>query len=82
MNEAVCCAPASLPDQERDIRLLHRYLFLIPAKDSDEEYAFWLSKILRSWPVADQAKLLFLLTAPEDENGTVCTMLHCVDCAL
>ena len=69
VHRVLCCAPSSLPAQERDVRLFHRYLFLVSARHSDREYAFWLTQILKPWPITFQAKLLYLLTAPEDENG-------------
>ena len=69
VHRVLCCAPSSFPAQERDIRLFHRHLFLVSARHSDKEYAFWLTQILKPWPITYQAKLLYLLTAPEDENG-------------
>ena len=70
VQRVLSSATSSLPTQERDVRLFHRYMFLLPAKRcSDQEYAFWLTQILKPWPITYQAKLLYLLTAPEDENG-------------
>lgn len=62
--------PGSLPWQETDIRALHREVFLCPVK-SDVQYGFWLSLILKPWPLVFQAKLLYLLTAPGDDSGKV-----------
>lgn len=78
VHRVLCCAPSSLPSHERDIRLLHKYLFLIPARRSDKEYAFWLTQILKPWPITYQARLLYLLTAPEDEDGTYTLYLPCI----
>ncbi len=69
-------APGSLPSQEQDIRALHREVFLCPVK-TDEEYAFWLSLILKPWPLVFQAKLLYLITAPGDSTGKVYWVESC-----
>lgn len=63
-------APESFPWHEQDIRLFHRLIFLIPAKTNDD-YGFWLTQILKPWPITFQARLLYLLTAPEDSGGYV-----------
>lgn len=63
-------APESFPWHEQDIRLFHRLIFLIPAKTNDD-YGFWLTQILKPWPITFQARLLYLLTAPEDSRGCV-----------
>lgn len=69
-NKVLSRAPESFPWHEQDIRLFHRLIFLIPAK-SDVDYGFWLTQILKPWPITFQARLLYLLTAPEDSRGCV-----------
>jgi hypothetical protein len=39
------------------------------AKLGEGEYGFWLTQVLRQWPITFQARLLYLLTAPENEDG-------------
>lgn len=62
--------PSSQPLLERDIRVVHRCVFLDhAAKLGEGEYGFWLTQILKQWPITFQARLLYLLTAPENEDG-------------
>ena len=68
MNKVLRSSPASLPWHEKDIRLLHRFTFLIPSR-TDQEYSYWMTQILKPWPITFQARLLYLLTGPEDANG-------------
>lgn len=70
VDKVLRSAPASLLWHEKDVRLLHRLVFLCPSK-TDQEYSFWLTKILKPWPITFQARLLYLLTAPEDSSGFV-----------
>ena len=61
---------SSQPLMERDIRLLHRRVFLDhAARLNEKEYGFWLMLILKPWKISLQARLLYLLTAPEDTHG-------------
>ena len=71
MNKVLQSAPGALRWHEKDVRILHRLLFLCPADSCDKEYGFWLSLILKPWPIVFQAKLLYLLTAPGDASGFV-----------
>ena len=68
VNKVLRSSPASLPWHEKDIRLLHRFTFLIPSR-TDQEYSYWMTQILKPWPITFQARLLYLLTGPEDANG-------------
>lgn len=74
VEKVLYSAPASFPLLERDVRIVHRRVFLDHAlSQSEESYAFWLTQILQPWPIVCQARLLYLLTAPEDNDGI---MLH------
>lgn len=68
VNKVLRSSPSSLPWHEKDIRLLHRLTFLIPSRN-DHEYGFWITQILKPWPITFQARLLYLLTGPEDGHG-------------
>lgn len=68
VNKVLRSLPASLPWHEKDVRLLHRFTFLIPSR-TDQEYSYWMTQILKPWPITFQARLLYLLTGPEDANG-------------
>ena len=68
MNKVLRSLPASLPWHEKDVRLLHRFTFLIPSR-TDQEYSYWMTQILKPWPITFQARLLYILTGPEDANG-------------
>ena len=70
MKKVLHSEPSSQPVLERDIRLIHRGVFLDhAAKLGEDEYGFWLTQILKHWPITCQARLLYLLTAPENEDG-------------
>ena len=74
VNKVLRSPPASMPWHEKDVRLLHRLVFLSTAK-TDEEYTFWLTQILKPWPITFQARLLYMLLAPEDANGETITAI-------
>ena len=76
-NTVLQAVPGSLPWHEKDVRLLYRQLFLCPVDASDKEYGFWLSLILKPWPLVFQAKLLYLLAAPGDASGKVYWVESC-----
>lgn len=87
MEKVLHSKPSSLQLLERDIRLVHRHVFLDhAAKVSEREFGFWLTQILKPWPITFQARLVYLLTAPEDGEGMyvhacMCVCVHvCYDC--
>ena len=43
---------------------------------SEENYGFWLTQILRPYPIIHQARLLYILTGPTDQTGNIYTCLH------
>ncbi len=68
VSKVLLSGPASLPWHEKDIRQLLRLVFLAPAR-TDAEYGFWLTQILKPWPIVFQARLLYIITGPEEQNG-------------
>ena len=61
--------PGSQPWYERYIRVFCREIFLDKASDPTER-GFWLCKILKPWPLVFQARLIYILYGPvNDENG-------------
>ena len=61
--------PGSQPWYERYIRVFCRQIFLDKASDFVEK-GFWLCKILKPWPLVFQARLLYILYGPvNDDNG-------------
>ena len=48
---------------EFEIRCFYRRVFLDPC-DSLQDKAFWLTRVLKPWPLVYQARLLFLLYGP------------------
>ncbi|XP_067135516.1 F-box only protein 47-like isoform X3 [Centruroides vittatus] len=55
--------PGSNPGKEMYVRMYHRFVYLDYCWNSTDR-SFWLSKILKPWPLVHQAKLLFLLYGP------------------
>ncbi|XP_023220615.1 F-box only protein 47-like isoform X4 [Centruroides sculpturatus] len=53
----------SNPGKEMYVRMYHRFVYLDYCWNSTDR-SFWLSKILKPWPLVHQAKLLFLLYGP------------------
>ncbi|XP_023234386.1 F-box only protein 47-like isoform X2 [Centruroides sculpturatus] len=53
-----CCG--SNPEKEMYVRTYYRFIYLDYCWNSTDRN-FWLSKILKPWPLKHQAKLLFLL---------------------
>ncbi|XP_074637810.1 F-box only protein 47-like [Acropora palmata] len=63
--------PGSQPWYERYIRVFCREIFLDKSSDLNEK-GFWLCKILKPWPLVFQARLLYIIYGPVNEdNGTV-----------
>ncbi|XP_023234385.1 F-box only protein 47-like isoform X1 [Centruroides sculpturatus] len=52
--------PGSNPEKEMYVRTYYRFIYLDYCWNSTDRN-FWLSKILKPWPLKHQAKLLFLL---------------------
>ncbi len=76
VKKVVFSSPSALNHDERDVRWLHRHVFLDHAiVEGEESYAFWISHILKPWPITCQARLLYLLTAPHDSQGESCPIL-------
>ena len=72
VSEVLNSPPSSHPLLERDVRLLHRRVFLDHASRlGNKDFVFWLTLILKPWPTHSQARLLYLLLAPENSQGTV-----------
>ena len=80
-------SPGSLKDEENDIGFFFNGLFLDLTVEREDDYAFWLTQILKPWPLTYQAKLLYILMAPRDIYGAIswtqacgCSSLQHLDC--
>ncbi|XP_078349063.1 F-box only protein 47-like [Oculina patagonica] len=71
ISQVLRSTPGSQPWYEKYIRVFCREIFLDKASDLVEK-GFWLCKILKPWPLVFQARLLYILYGPvNDDNGTV-----------
>ena len=61
-------APGSQPWFERYIRVFCRRVFLDKSADNAER-GFWLCKLLQSRPLVFQARLIYILYGPLNEDG-------------
>ena len=60
-------SPGTLPWHEGNLRQILCHSLL--SSSSDQEYGFWLTQILRPYPLTHQARLLFILSGPTDHVG-------------
>lgn len=75
IRQVLRSSPGSQPWYERYIRVFCREIFLDKSSDLTEK-GFWLCKILKPWPLVFQARLLYILYGPvNDENGKYTTDL-------
>ena len=60
------CAGAHV-SMEMEVRLFLRNVFVDPCKSTVDK-AFWLTRILKPWPLIHQARLMYLLFGPTHEG--------------
>ncbi|XP_068674626.1 F-box only protein 47-like [Montipora foliosa] len=71
IRQVLRSTPGSQPWHERYIRVFCREIFLDKSGDLNET-GFWLCKILKPWPLVFQARLLYIIYGPVNEdNGTI-----------
>ncbi|XP_034041920.1 F-box only protein 47-like [Thalassophryne amazonica] len=69
--EAVITEPPGVKrNQELQVRLFCRRVLLDPWKSCQEGH-FWLTQLLKLWPLVSQAQLLFILYGPQLHDGTL-----------
>lgn len=69
IRQVLRSTPGTQPWYERYIRVFCREIFLDKACDLAEK-GFWLCKVLKPWPLVFQARLLYILYGPvNDDNG-------------
>ncbi|XP_069882961.1 F-box only protein 47 isoform X1 [Dipodomys merriami] len=71
MQTAVCSKPGSIHKLELRIRLFCRNV-LLDHWTHRSDSAFWLTRILKPWPMVNQARLLYIIFGPiSPQNGKV-----------
>ncbi|XP_001627407.2 F-box only protein 47 [Nematostella vectensis] len=71
MHKVLHTAPGSHPWFERYIRVFCREIFLDKASDRQEKL-FWLTSILKPWPIVCKARLLYIIYGPVfNESGFI-----------
>ncbi|KAI5944617.1 F-box only protein 47 [Manis javanica] len=71
MQSVVCGKPGSAPKLELRIRLFCRKV-LLDHWTHRSDSAFWLTRILKPWPMVNQARLLYIIFGPiSPQNGQV-----------
>lgn len=67
IHQVMSGAYGNAPKYERYIRVVCREIFLNRSCDADK--AFWLAQILKRFPLCMQARLVFLIYGPVDEEN-------------
>eukprot|EP00794_Sanderia_malayensis_P018120 gene18120-19930_t len=67
IKQVLKSSPGSHPGFERYIRIFCREIFLNKSEQAD--LSFWLAQILKAWPMCLQAKILFVLYGPMNEDS-------------
>ncbi|XP_051899196.1 F-box only protein 47-like [Pristis pectinata] len=67
MQSVVCSRPGATRKLELQIRLFYRRV-LLDHWEHQCDIAFWLTRILKPWPMVNQARLLYLLYGPMSIN--------------
>ena len=60
--------PGAHPGLEYEVRCFLRRVFLDPGSNTADK-AFWLTRVLKPWPMVQQARLLYLLYGTTHEGG-------------
>ncbi|KAG5283322.1 hypothetical protein AALO_G00040810 [Alosa alosa] len=68
IETVVTSKPGSSPHLEQQVRNFCRKVLLDP-RQSRQDSLFWLTCILKPWPMVNQARLLFILYGPVQSNG-------------
>ncbi|XP_063070513.1 F-box only protein 47-like isoform X1 [Engraulis encrasicolus] len=68
IETTVTSKPGSSPRLEQQIRCFCRSVLLDP-RQSRQDSLFWLTCILKPWPMVSQARLLFILYGPLQDDG-------------
>ncbi|XP_042201072.1 F-box only protein 47 [Callorhinchus milii] len=63
MQSVVCSRPGATKKLELQVRLFYRRV-LLDHWEHQHDTAFWLTRILKPWPIVNQARLLYLLYGP------------------
>lgn len=67
MQEALEKGLGSRPWYEKYVRVFYREIFLDQSVD-DSERGFWLCRMISPLPLFHQARLLYMLYGPEDDD--------------
>ncbi|XP_069763930.1 F-box only protein 47-like isoform X2 [Narcine bancroftii] len=67
MQSVVCSRPGATKKLELQIRMFYRRI-LLDHWEHQCDLAFWLTRILKPWPMVNQARLLYLLYGPMSIN--------------
>ncbi|GAB1296759.1 F-box only protein 47 [Apodemus speciosus] len=70
MQTLVCNKPGSSRKLELRVRLFCRHV-LLDHWTHRSDSAFWLTRILKPWPMVNQARLLYIIFGPTSHDGQV-----------
>ncbi|KAK3750595.1 hypothetical protein RRG08_007104 [Elysia crispata] len=70
VKTVVSSKPGQNAELEANVRLFFRRVFLDPCNTISGK-AFWISRVLKPWPIVFQARLLFILYSGHFSNGEI-----------
>lgn len=70
VKTVVSSKPGQYPEQEANVRLFFRRIFLDPCNTISDK-AFWISRMLKPWPIVFQARLLYILYTGHFSSGVI-----------